>query len=464
MTPLTAEDRLFLKEFYRAVMDAPLTPDDPRYVRLYEDHDALGVDPVELLEQTISYVDDSVQLLAGFRGIGKSTELRRLQKRIEGADGKVVLIDIAQYINMSTPIDVSDFLMSITGAFGMALEDDELLGKSGLDESVWERFRSFLASIKLSEYSAEIAAKAKADADVAGMSKGAEVSAKLGLKGSFKEDPIFKQRVQKHMAGHLGGLVVEVHKFFEECIKALRKKYGNGVKVLMIVDSIEQIRGTFTNGTEVQASVENLFAMHAAELRIPGLHVIYTIPPFLKVRYPNLGSLYPAGAVQMFPAIKIKDKNDNVATSGKDALVELIKKRHSRATHLLSDAQMERMVAESGGHLRNLLRMVAEVIRRAKKLPVDDWVITQALDQMRTELLPIAENDALWLAQIAITHKAALEDQSNLIQLARFFDTNMVLCYRNGPEWYDVHPLIRGHVLQLAKEVQAARAAKKEHG
>ena len=29
-----------------------------------------------------------------------------------------------------------------------------------------------------------------------------------------------------------------------------------------------------------------------------------------------------------------------------------------------------------------------------------------------------------------------------LPRLSRFLDTHVVLCFRNGKEWYDVHPLI----------------------
>lgn len=461
MTTLAPEDRRFLKEFYRNVMDVPLSPDDPRYIPLYDEpHGLLGDDPVALLEQTIDFCDDSVQLLAGFRGIGKSTELRRLKKRLDDSGAKTVLVDIEDYINISTPIDISDFLLAMTGAFGTAMEDEKLLGKHGLSESVWQRFRSFLASIKLSKASLELSATANTEAEIAGIKKGAEVSAKLGLEGSLKEDPTFKEQVQKHMEGHIGALVREVRKFFEECRKELQKKYGKTIKIVLIVDSVEHIRGTYTNAKEVQASIENLFATHSDELRIPGLHLIYTIPPFLKVRYPNLGTLYPVGAVQMFPAIKVKDREDSVAGRGLDALLELIKKRHAEASRLLPDTEYKRIIAESGGHMRDLLRIVAEVIRRTQSLPADTGVVTRALDQMRAESLPIAENDAVWLAKIARTHEARLDDQVKLVELARFFDTNMVLCYRNGPEWYDVHPFIRGHVLKLADEVEARNVKK----
>lgn len=38
-------------------------------------------------------------------------------------------------------------------------------------------------------------------------------------------------------------------------------------------------------------------------------------------------------------------------------------------------------------------------------------------------------------------HRAGSE-RSNLYDLSRFFDTHLVLCYRDREEWYDVHPLL----------------------
>jgi hypothetical protein len=49
-----------------------------------------------------------------------------------------------------------------------------------------------------------------------------------------------------------------------------------------------------------------------------------------------------------------------------------------------------------------------------------------------------------------MTHSAALEERGDLPTLAHFFDTGIVLYYRNGPEWYDVHPFVRDLVLEQA--------------
>ncbi|MBK8258032.1 MAG: hypothetical protein IPK82_35870 [Polyangiaceae bacterium] len=61
--------------------------------------------------------------------------------------------------------------------------------------------------------------------------------------------------------------------------------------------------GTWVNDREVQSSVVNLFDAHASRLNFPGVHVVYTVPPYLKVLSPNIGTFYGTGAVQVFPAI-----------------------------------------------------------------------------------------------------------------------------------------------------------------
>ena len=57
-------------------------------------------------------------------------------------------------------------------------------------------------------------------------------------------------------------------------------------------------------------------------------------------------------------------------------------------------------------------------------------------------MLPLPEADKTWLRRIQKTKKPGLEEIAHLPQLARFLDTHLVLNYRNGEDWYDVHPLL----------------------
>jgi len=76
---MTPEELGFLKQFFQNLREQPLEPDDPRYVHIYRDRRLAPSDPVELLARAIEWTPgESVQLFSGFRGAGKSTELRRL--------------------------------------------------------------------------------------------------------------------------------------------------------------------------------------------------------------------------------------------------------------------------------------------------------------------------------------------------------------------------------------------------
>lgn len=433
----------FRRAFFQAIEDAPLEYGDKRYVPLYGPGSGLGHDPVTLLAEAIFCSrEQSVQLVSGFRGTGKTTELKRLEAVLVQEGYKVVYLNMDDYVNMSTPIDISDFLMALAGAFGEALRAPHHLGDDPTREGYWERLVSFLTETKITipEFTA------------------------YGIKANLKNDPTFRQDLQARMEGHLGALVGHVRKFFSECIDALKKRHGRETQIVLLVDSLEHVRGTFTNAHKVQESVEVLFTGHAEKLKLPRVHLVYSVPPYLKARAMNIGMLYGIGAVQIFPALKIRNRDGGlVHDAGVGALKQVIANRGDYQ-RLLSPGKelIEQLIMMSGGNIRDLLRLVGEVIRRATLLPATEAIVHEAINQMRTEFLPIADDDAVWLAEIAATHEPALSNIDRLTTLARFFDTHVVLCYRDGPEWYDVHPLIRDHALAQSQTVHRKRAAAAE--
>ena len=430
---MTPDDRIFLRDFFRQVSDHPLGPEDERYIPLYDDTELTGADPVELMARAIEWTPgQSVQLLSGYRGTGKSSELRRLEKRLHDDGYLVIRRDIEDYLNLSVPIDISDFLMAISGAFSDAIED---LGLPCETPRFWDSLVNLLNRIEFNGVSTTL------DAGV--------VSATV--QANLKNDPSFKARLQEHMAGHLGALVKDVREFFERCLRALRELNGNDREVVFLVDSIEHFRGTLINAGEVQSSVETLFVSHAERLHLPHMHVVYTVPPYLKVRYGNVGSLYEPGGLHVLPALKLRSEEGVVFPQGYDAMERVVAARGDWQRLLGERQALDRLVRYSGGHLRDLLRLLAEVLRRATELPVSESTVDAAINQLRSEFLPIADDDARWLANIARSHQTALARKEDLPDLARFFDTHLALCYRNGDEWYDVHPLISDHVANQAE-------------
>ena len=430
---MTSHDRTFLRDFFRQVSDHPLDPEDPRYIPLYDDTELTGADPVELMARAIEWTPgQSVQLLSGYRGTGKSSELRRLEKRLRDDGHLVIRGDIEDYLNLSVPVDISDFLMAISGAFSDAIEDRGLPGET---PSFWDSLVDLLKRTKFNGISTSLAAGVFSTT----------------IKANLKSDPSFKARLQEHMAGHLAALVKDVREFFDHCVRALRELNANDREVVFLVDSIEHFRGTLVNAGEVQSSVETLFVSHAERLHLPHMHVVYTVPPYLKVRYGNVGSLYEPGGLQVLPALKLRSEEGVIFPQGYDAMERVVSARGDWQ-RLLGDRQtLDRLVQYSGGHLRDLLRLLAEVLRRATELPVSESTVDAAINQLRSEFLPIADSDARWLANIARSHQTALARMEDLPDLARFFDTHLARWYRNGEEWYDVHPLISEQVAKQAE-------------
>jgi hypothetical protein len=435
------EDRQFLRELFQAIADRPLEPDEPFYVPLYER--LPGDDPVELLARGIEWTPGaSVQLLSGFRGTGKSTELRRLKQRLARDTGYfVVLCDIEDYVNLSTPIDASDLLMALMGALSEAVAAPEILGTEVSGEGYWERLSAFLQRTRI---------------EIDGLS----LDAPVGVKAALKSDPTFKQRLQQRMAGHLGALVNDVRDYVRDLVRSLKQRYGDAAELVLLVDSMEHLRGTSANAEEVHRSVETLFAGHADKLHLPNLHVVYTVPPYLKVRYANIGGLYDPGGLQILPAVSLKDEHGTESAASFDVLEVVVRERGDWQRLLGERPVLDRLIRHSGGHLRDLLRLLAEVVRRAEQLPVRESTVAAAIHQVRNEFLPISNQDARWLDQVARSHSCELEESDDLPDFARFLDTHMVLCYHNGHEWYDVHPLIaevvREQVGRLGKGAEGA--------
>jgi len=125
---------------------------------------------------------------------------------------------------------------------------------------------------------------------------------------------------------------------------------------------------------------------------------------------------------------------------------EVITRRHPGWRGLIKEAALDRLAVSSGGDLREffrLIRLCLPSIRDDGQLPVGVAVVEAAENAARNEMLPIPREHLDWLKQIATLHTSCLEKDSDVPTLAHFLDNRLVLVYRNGKDWYDIHPLLR---------------------
>jgi hypothetical protein len=466
---LTGEDRLLLKDIYQRLDEnKPLKPEDPNYVELYQpvyDHPGCD-DPVEVMQTRIEFSNvESVQLFSGFRGSGKTTELFRLKQRLEEAGYFVLYADALEYVSQSEEVDISSLLIVLAGAFGDALK--EQLQIDILGETYWARFTNYLTktTIAVSEATVKVEADNPLKEVVGGLKAG------IDLKANIKNNPSFREKLAEAMLKRISELKSQMDQFVEEGVKAIEKHFGEKKRVVFIFDSLEQVRGSRFNEQNVIRSVGEVFAnFYPKMFRLPFVHAIYTVPPWLQFSNPNLTKIVLIPCVRQW-------ENDAERSEHKDgcvALYSLVQRRFGAGgfKRVFGDRGSEggekyfgkdggeqhplarHIIDRCGGHFRDLLYMMRETLLRTRSLPVSKQEIEMAISAMRSHLLPIAIEDARWLHKIAQHRNAALPSAKpeDVQRLTRFLDTHFVLYFKNGEDWYDIHPLIRDEVEEIVRQ------------
>jgi hypothetical protein len=225
---------------------------------------------------------------------------------VEGCGRRGIVCRRVGVYKPASPVEIADLLIVLAGAFSDALIAERIDISS---DNYWTRLRNSLT-------------KTEVGVKELGLKAGAE-GAGVDLKLEFRTSPLFRQRLSKHMSGRIGELRGEVLQFFEDGIKAVRKARGDDAKVVFLFDSLEQIRGSLSNEQEVTHSVEVLFSTHLKLLEIPYVHVVYTVPPWLKFVLPGLGMfVLPCLRLveQRFRQIRMQLRGLRVELTGEEAL------------------------------------------------------------------------------------------------------------------------------------------------
>ena len=406
----------------------PLDAEDPLYVDVETRAPARGSDHrscIEQLAHTIALTEptaETCQLFSGFPGSGKTTELRRLARALETDRDNpttVILVDFEQWVDLYAPITVTDVLRVL--AYVLDREATLVEGKDPNRGGYLDRLKSFLAGASIKE---------------AGWDDG------VTLLFEFRDNPSFRQRVEEAIQNRFQQFARDAQQVMSEAVVRIRAATGKE-RVVVLVDSLEKLtalRDEDRGG--IEASVEKLFFVHSAMLRLP-CHVIYTFPFWLSFRRAALGTSYSFDPV-LLPMVKVTDAQGLPWAPGLGCMREMVRRRIDIGAVFRSPAHLEPLLVASGGYPRELLRMVRELLVQADTFPVPVADVTRVIDRLTEDYAAVVRStDVDVLVVVATTRALPVGDGDDIAVFTRLVNGRLILAYRNGHRWYDVHPLVR---------------------
>ncbi len=407
----------------------PLEPDDERNVDLdafgEENRDFIrGVNWTDKLVEEIVLSDKpAFKLFTGLPGSGKTTELKRLIKRLSDPDeGNLfpVFINAEEVIDLSNPIEVTDIITAVVYATEKAIiEQEGGSPEKALDEGYFKRLWNWLQNTDVE------------------MGKGEFAIPSAGkLVFEMKSRPTLRQRIREDVTSNILKFVEDAKRELEMRNYHVTRKFEKD-GIVIIFDSLERLRGITSNWHEVLTSAEKVFRGNASYVRLP-VHVLYTVPSALATRIRNIVFL---------PMIKVRAKDREPYKQGLKAALELIHRRVPDAVlgKIFGpdvNERIEKLLLWSGGYPREIVQMLQKAIAH-KTHPLPDSALDRIIADIANEYLMIVSGETFdWLAKVAKSKVLTIEDDEHRRIADIILANHAVLRYLNKELWYDLHPAV----------------------
>lgn len=418
-----------ITRLYRACPpDEALPANDPRYV---DCDDARGNRVAPLMARGIRLADPSkpeYKLLTGHRGVGKSTEVRRVGHLLENPQSgekrfKAIFFDITDELEVAD-LEMADLLVVTAAQVQKQLQAMALPGFSVTTEylkKVWDDFRQLCGNeVSLSEVEGEL---------LPGILKvTAELKAGAPSSRQALRTAIEKQSVSLRRA---------LNDLLESARVALHNNGWEGLVIL--VDGLDKV--PFDRQ-------EHIFNDRCDQLVGLAAHVVYTVPISLAYN-PRFSETAQTFGETCSPVPMIHLEKDNPNGKGWRTLEEMIDKRCAAAkvdpTKLFDSTDTRRhLCALTGGHPRHLCMFLQSSLNRVDQLPVRKADVDDAVRNYTDSLAREIPSECWpWLRKFAdgslTTLPADMPDTLRRSMLYWLY----IFEYRNGEPFYDVNPVIR---------------------
>ena len=424
---------LDIKRFFQATnpdkaLFADNVPEDKQY---YIDFSSVrGGQVIEELKKTITFFspnEPTCQLFTGHIGCGKSTELLKLKAELEKEGFHVVYFDSHKDLEMSD-VDVSDILLAIIYRVSESLENSGIKLKPNYFNSLFTDIRNiFLTPINITEVRLSL------------------LIAQIMVQ--TQASPQVRSQLRERLEPRLSKILEEINsEILKPSIQKLKERGKKGLVV--IADSLEKIDNVPKAWKRSQQ--EYLFIDRGLQLRSLDCHVVYTMP--LSLRFSNeYASLTQRFKIpKVLPMVRVKLRDGSNCNEGLAKLRSMVLARTfpelneeqylSRITEVFDRAEtLDNLCRLSGGHIRNLLRILNTSIQKEMRLPITSQSLEDVILEHRSErILAIEPHEWALLCQVTTNKKVTGDDGYQTLIRSMF-----VYEYRDKlGSWFDINPIL----------------------
>ncbi len=378
---------------------------------------ALGVDRAQ---RRLTAPERGYYLFCGHRGCGKSTELRRIVHELDHkALYYVVFADAAQELDVNN-LRYPDVLLHLASKLIARLASDNIRVESVYLDKLQDWFTE---RVEKTEKTKEFALEAKAGAKAnVGLPFLASVFAHIST--AFKTNTTHKDELRHTLRNHF----TDFSEGFNQLITVAEdRKIGIGRRILFVVDGTDRLGG-------VDAQAFFMADVHQLQ-QVLGMFV-YCAPVNLTYEGNNVGQNF--NSIFRLPMIKVANRDGSRHEEGYTAMRDML---HRRAAPELFDAGVaDRLIAHSGGHPRDLLRLLMNAFKHAEHDRFDDASAHRAVRELATDYRRILRSDDYQLLasiDADTPPRSGSERTRELLYNLALFEYNDYNFYRRS------HPVIR---------------------
>jgi hypothetical protein len=401
-------------------VDFPLASGDPRW---QDFSSARGDHATEMLARDFEWRAPGSFVHAAFmghRGAGKSTEIRRLLDRL-GRTYEPVYIEATMEMH-PLHIEVEDLLLTVAHTVvdamrsrGTPLRDDLLRGVE----------KWFAEAVQTTDWAKGFNAEAAAGAE-----------GKIGLpfvgslfgsaKALFKYDSKYRTEVREVLRKYPVTLLASVNELLDEANKAL-----GGRSLLVVVDNLDRYNPEI---------IDRLLVLGADSIRELRANLLLT-PPISLLLKPKTGQLTTLYRCHTIHTVQLRSRHtpyDRFDGEGRDLMEKALAKRVDLDAMIPQTDARDRLIAASGGAIRELLYLVyrSTLVARGPAVLEEDVERAISLEKQR---LRDSINVNGWLPALLTI---AQEKQPSQDQKCMDVLFHQLAFKYNGDGWYDVHPLV----------------------